>query len=197
MHRVPPVLPTNADMTPMQRFYWHSPIYCSNFLLNEAAFSYSSNRPKQQARVPDKYCRILFPDTIKSTGLLPSQFARLSHIGHCMPGRKFYLFRYQLYDSHNRKTAHAAETEKAMPSTPALFEILQLTESWNHNHSTSADYFRSTLVELHIGEEAYGVAAGSGLIRLTFWAATEHKLKERTRELERLVLHLTGPNSSL
>lgn len=49
------------------------------------------------------------------------------------------------------------------------------------------DYFRTTLIELHIGEEAYGVAAGSGLIRLTLRAASEKILQKHRQQLEQFV----------
>lgn len=85
------------------------------------------------------------------------------------------------------KTSHAAEPEKAISPVPALLKILKATESWNCNELNSADYFRSTLIELHIGEEAYGVTAGDGLIRLTLRASTEANLQEHIRKLENLV----------
>lgn len=88
------------------------------------------------------------------------------------------------------KTSHAAEPEKALSPTAALLQILEKTMSWNQGHPDVQDYFRSTLIELHIGEEAYGVAAGSGVIRLTLRAATAHHLQIHTNKLEQLVEHL-------
>ena len=85
------------------------------------------------------------------------------------------------------KTAHAAEPEKALSPTPLLLRLLREAEGWDCNQPGSAAYFRSTLIELHIGEEAYGVAAGRGLIRFTFRAATENLLRERMQELEDLI----------
>lgn len=99
------------------------------------------------------------------------------------------------------KTAHAAEPENGISPTPALVEILRITQSWNDPNIESDDYFRSTLIELHIGEEAYGVAAGEGVIRLTFRAATEVKLQQYKNKLTALVEKLTietqGLRSSL
>ncbi|MEG0796865.1 MAG: amidohydrolase [Odoribacter sp.] len=99
------------------------------------------------------------------------------------------------------KTAHAAEPENGISPTPALVEILRITQSWNDPDIESDDYFRSTLIELHIGEEAYGVAAGEGVIRLTFRAATEVKLQQYKNKLTALVEKLTietqGLRSSL
>ena len=91
------------------------------------------------------------------------------------------------------KTAHAAEPEKAIAPTNVLLNIWQTADSWNHNVLTSSDYFRTTLVELHIGEKAFGVAAGSGYIRLTFRAATEANLQQHVRRLEQITQELIQP----
>lgn len=88
------------------------------------------------------------------------------------------------------KTSHAAEPEKAISPTAALLKILEKTTGWNQGNPDTQSYFRTTLIELHIGEEAYGVAAGSGVIRLTMRASTAHHLKERTDELEKLIEQL-------
>lgn len=88
-------------------------------------------------------------------------------------------------------TAHAAEPEKALSPTPALLEIWKTAESWDNNQPATEDYFRSTLIELHIGQKAYGVAAGSGLIRLTLRAAQQTTLDNRIHILENLVEKLT------
>lgn len=85
------------------------------------------------------------------------------------------------------KTAHAAEPEKAVSPTAPLLHILHLSESWNRGTLKNPDYFRTTLIELHIGEEAYGVAAGSGLIRLTLRAASEKILQKHRQQLEQFV----------
>jgi len=85
------------------------------------------------------------------------------------------------------KTAHAAEPEKAVSPTAPLLHILHLSESWNRGTLKNPDYFRTTLIELHIGEEAYGVAAGSGLIRLTLRAASEKILQKHRQQLEPLI----------
>lgn len=88
------------------------------------------------------------------------------------------------------KTSHAAEPEKAISPTAVLLNILEKTMSWNQGEPEMQDYFRTTLIELHIGEEAYGVAAGSGVIRLTMRASTAQHLKIHTDKLEKLVKQL-------
>lgn len=95
------------------------------------------------------------------------------------------------------KTSHAAEPEKAISPVPALLKILNETESWNCNEPTSTGYFRSTLIELHIGEEAYGVTAGDGLIRLTLRASTETSLQAHIRKLEKLVKAEVNPHKAM
>lgn len=90
------------------------------------------------------------------------------------------------------KTSHAAEPEKAVSPTAALLKILEKAMSWNQGQPYQPEYFRSTLIELHIGEEAYGVAAGNGVIRLTLRASTAQHLKIHTDELEKLIQQLKG-----
>lgn len=85
------------------------------------------------------------------------------------------------------QTAHAAEPEKAVSPTLSLWQILQESTRWNRGELHTPDYFRSTLVELHIGEEAYGVAAGKGVLRLTLRAATEKNLQIHRKKLEELI----------
>lgn len=90
------------------------------------------------------------------------------------------------------KTAHAAEPEKAISPTSALLDMIRESDSWNRGELYSPDYFRSTLIELHIGEKAYGVAAGNGLLRLTLRAATEKQLQKHKQELEQRVREHTS-----
>ena len=92
------------------------------------------------------------------------------------------------------KTSHAAEPEKALSPTPLLLQLLRTAESWDCNTPGKETYFRSTLIELHIGEEAYGVAAGQGVIRFTFRAATEKNLQTRIREMEEMVAAIPKTN---
>lgn len=95
------------------------------------------------------------------------------------------------------KTAHAAEPEKAVSPTSPLLHILHLGESWNQGTLKDADYFRTTLIELHVGEEAYGVAAGNGLIRLTLRAASEKILQEHRQQLEQFVQQISCSDPAL
>lgn len=89
------------------------------------------------------------------------------------------------------KTSHAAEPDKAISPTPVLLKLLHKAEKWDVNIPDSKDYFRSSLIELHIGEEAYGVTAGAGLIRFTFRAATEKKLHQHIQKLEKFIKNIS------
>lgn len=95
------------------------------------------------------------------------------------------------------KTSHAAEPDKAISPTPVLLKLLHKVEKWDLNAPDSKDYFRSTLIELHIGKEAYGVTAGNGLVRFTFRAATEKKLQQHIRKLENLINRISLNNPKL
>lgn len=85
------------------------------------------------------------------------------------------------------KTAHAAEPLKAISPVNASFKIIETLTGWNRYDIEKEDYFLSTLVEIHIGEEAYGVAAGTGVIRVTLRAKTDQQLRQHMQKLEKLV----------
>lgn len=58
---------------------------------------------------------------------------------------------------------------------------------WNNTDIQAESYFLSTIVEIHIGEEAYGVSAGNGVIRATLRAKTDTRLHEHVQQLKALV----------
>lgn len=95
------------------------------------------------------------------------------------------------------KTSHAAEPEKAISPTQALLALLQGAESWNCGDLASPDYFRTTLVELHIGKETYGVTAGNGILRMTLRATTATNLQRHIEQLQELIRKHTGSSSGL
>ena len=66
------------------------------------------------------------------------------------------------------KTSHAAEPQKGISPIPAMLTIVDELSRWNNTDMQSDDYFLSTIVEIHVGEEAYGVSAGNGVIRPRF-----------------------------
>ncbi|MFR7809239.1 MAG: M20/M25/M40 family metallo-hydrolase, partial [Butyricimonas faecihominis] len=54
------------------------------------------------------------------------------------------------------KTSHAAEPQKGISPIPAMLTIVDELSRWNNTDMQSDDYFLSTIVEIHVGEEAYG-----------------------------------------
>lgn len=85
------------------------------------------------------------------------------------------------------KTSHAAEPEKGISPIPTTFKITNELRNWNNPDMLSDNYFLSTIVEIHIGEEAYGVSAGKGVIRATLRAKTDQLLHQYTHQLKELV----------
>lgn len=85
------------------------------------------------------------------------------------------------------KTAHAAEPLKGINPVNATFRIVETLTGWNQYDIEKEDYFLATLVEIHIGEEAYGVAAGTGVIRVTLRAKNDRLLRLHMQKLEKLI----------
>ena len=85
------------------------------------------------------------------------------------------------------KTSHAAEPQKGISPIPATLNIVDELLRWNNTDIQSDDYFLSTIVEIHVGEEAYGVSAGNSVIRATLRAKTDKRLHQHAQQLKELV----------
>ena len=85
------------------------------------------------------------------------------------------------------KTAHAAEPLKGISPVQAALKIVETLMSWNRYDIKKEDYFLATLIEIHIGDEAYGVSAGTGVIRVTLRTKTDKNLRQYMQKLEDLV----------
>ena len=85
------------------------------------------------------------------------------------------------------KTSHAAEPQKGISPIPAMLTIVDELSRWNNTDMQSDNYFLSTIVEIHVGEEAYGVSAGNGVIRATLRAKTDKLLHQHAEQLKKLV----------
>ena len=85
------------------------------------------------------------------------------------------------------KTSHAAEPQKGISPIPATLNIVDELLRWNNTDIQSDDYFLSTIVEIHVGEEAYGVSAGNSIIRATLRAKTDKLLHQHAQQLKELV----------
>ena len=85
------------------------------------------------------------------------------------------------------KTSHAAEPQKGISPIPATLNIVDELLRWNNTDIQSDDYFLSTIVEIHVGEDAYGVSAGNSVIRATLRAKTDKLLHQHAQQLKELV----------
>ena len=87
----------------------------------------------------------------------------------------------------NGQTSHAAEPEKGISPFRAATSITEQLLALNHPQLKDDDYQIVTLVESHIGETAYGVSAGHGVLRFTMRAKSEALLQALKNDTERIV----------
>jgi len=85
------------------------------------------------------------------------------------------------------RSAHAAEPLKAISPYPAARSITDKLLLLNNYDMHKEDYRLLTLVEFRVGEEAYGVAAGDGVLRFTLRAKEDARLQQTKAELVRIV----------
>lgn len=95
------------------------------------------------------------------------------------------------------KVAHASEPEKSISPQDAIFGIVAGIQSLQNTDYSSKEYFLATLVELHIGEETYGVAPGDGLLRWTFRAKTNAVLQKNIKLIESLARQAVSQTEEL
>ena len=95
------------------------------------------------------------------------------------------------------KSAHASEPEKSVSPQVVIFEIINRIQKLQNPDFASADFFLATLIELHIGEETYGVAPGNGLMRWTFRSKTNAVLQQKIFEIETFSKQVTAQTSDL
>lgn len=84
------------------------------------------------------------------------------------------------------RTAHAAEPLKAVSPYPAAKAIADRLLAMNRYDMGQDDFRLLTLVEFRIGEPAYGVAAGHGVLRFTIRAKDDELLQQTRAEVERI-----------
>ena len=85
------------------------------------------------------------------------------------------------------QTSHAAEPEKGISPFRAATSITEQLLALNHPILTDDNYQIVTLVESHIGETAYGVSAGHGVLRFTLRARSEALLQTLKKNTECIV----------
>ena len=84
------------------------------------------------------------------------------------------------------RTAHAAEPLKAVNPYPAAKAITDQVLALNHYDMRQDDFQLATLVEFSVGEQAYGVAAGHGVLRFTLRAKDDRLLQAMKKEVTRI-----------
>jgi len=95
------------------------------------------------------------------------------------------------------KTSHAAEPQKGISPIPATLHLVEELQRWNNSDIHDDDYFLATIVEIHVGEEAYGVSAGNSIIRATLRAKTDRQLHEHAQKLKDLIISECGEKTGL
>lgn len=85
------------------------------------------------------------------------------------------------------RTSHAAEPLKALSPYPAAKNIADRLQQLNRYDISGDDFQLATLVEFHVGECAYGVTAGHGVLHFTLRARTDERLRQLRSRLEQIV----------
>ena len=90
------------------------------------------------------------------------------------------------------RTSHAAEPLKALSPYPAAKAITDQLLALNQYEMDQADFRLLTLVEFRVGEPAYGVTAGHGVLRFTLRAKDDKLLQQTKVRLEEIVKRVVG-----
>lgn len=82
------------------------------------------------------------------------------------------------------KTAHAAEPWNAVSPFPAAQRLTDFVLSLNQRNVQREDFCVATLIEFRVGSQAYGVAAGDGVLRFTIRTREDAHLQQIISEIE-------------
>ena len=82
------------------------------------------------------------------------------------------------------KTAHAAEPWNAVSPFPAAQRLTDFVLSLNQRDVQRDDFCVATLIEFRVGSQAYGVAAGDGVLRFTIRTREDAHLQQIISEIE-------------
>ena len=95
------------------------------------------------------------------------------------------------------RTSHAAEPQKAVCPYPAARTITDRLLSLNQYDMRRNDFRLITLCEFRVGETAYGVTAGHGVLRFTLRAKEDELLQQTKAVLARIVENATRDTAEL
>jgi amidohydrolase len=84
-------------------------------------------------------------------------------------------------------TSHAAEPEMGINPAVALAKIIQRSQAMQVMDLDSQDFSILAFIEMQMGEEAYGISAGEGLMRITYRAWELERLKAFEQELRTMI----------
>ncbi|ULJ62574.1 M20 metallopeptidase family protein [Wielerella bovis] len=82
------------------------------------------------------------------------------------------------------KNAHASQPENGINPAYTIAKLIQKIEQIQSDETLFDNFIRCTIVHVEVGEAAFGVAAGDGVLRLTIRAYHDHDLAK----LERLIV---------
>lgn len=85
------------------------------------------------------------------------------------------------------KTAHAAEPWNAVSPFPAAQQLTDFVLSLNQRDVQREDFCVATLIEFRVGSQAYGVAAGDGVLRFTIRTREDAHLRQIIVNIEQKV----------
>ena len=95
------------------------------------------------------------------------------------------------------RTSHAAEPLKAINPYAAARDIVDQLLTMNQYDMHRDDYCLVTLVEFRIGEQAYGVTAGHGVLRFTLRAQDDRVLQQTKKQLVQIVENIVAQTDGL
>ncbi|MCB0641379.1 MAG: amidohydrolase [Phaeodactylibacter sp.] len=88
------------------------------------------------------------------------------------------------------KTTHAAEPAHGINPAFAIAELIGLTQTLSQPDTRRADFTLLTPIHIHLGEKAYGTAAGYGEFHLTLRCWSEAQMTQISHEIFRVVERL-------
>lgn len=75
------------------------------------------------------------------------------------------------------KTSHAGEPENGLNPAMAMAEVIRRSENLSNNDPVRRDFTLITPIHMEMGEIAYGISAGEGVLRLTIRTWTDEIMK--------------------
>ena len=99
-----------------------------------------------------------------------------------------------IYHLKGRST-HASTPEKGINPGMATAEIIQSFNKLNNTNENDLDHFRqSTLICVHLGEEAFGTSAGEAELMFTLRAFTNTAMQQLLAEANNIVADIASQN---